>query len=201
MGDGSLMADGVLMTDAVLMSDGVVMSDHILTSAGTLMRDGVPFLLCNKLYGDGVLLADGALITDGVLLGDGALLGDGVLLADVSVQASKALIQGDNTAAMGRVVEASLPPAAPSGLKAVAASKTQINLTWADGSSDETGFKVERSTDGVTFAQLTTLAANSKSYASTSLTGGKKYYYRVRAYNSNGNSAYTAVANTTTPTK
>src|SRR4051812_2446473 len=102
---------------------------------------------------------------------------------------------------MSKVVESNLPPAAPGTLKAAAASKTQINLTWADNSSDETGFKVERSADGVTYTQLATLAVNSKSYASTSLTGGKKYYYRVRAYNANGNSAYTAVVTATTPTK
>jgi subtilisin family serine protease len=201
LGDGSMMADGSLMTDGGLMSDGVIMSNHILTSSGGLMSDGTPFLSCGTLLGDGSMMADGSLMTDGVLLGDGTLLADGVLLADLSIQASRALIQGDNTAAMSQVVEASLPPAAPSALKAVAASKTQINLTWADNSSDETGYKVERSADGLTFTQLTTLAVNSTSYASTSLTGGKKYYYRVRAYNANGNSAYTAVATATTPTK
>jgi hypothetical protein len=60
---------------------------------------------------------------------------------------------------------------------------------------------VERSTDGVTFTQLAMLQVNSTSYASTSLSCGKKYYYRVRSYNANGNSAYTAVVNATTPTK
>jgi hypothetical protein len=183
------------------MSDGVLLGDSIVTSNGSLMSDGSPFLSCGALLGDGVLLGDGSLMSDGVLLGDGALLGDGVLLGDVSVQASQALIQGDNTASMAKVVEAALPPAAPSGLKAAAASKTQINLTWSDNSSDESGFKVERSTDGVTFTQLAAVGAGVKSYASTGLTGGKKYYYRVRAYNANGNSAYATIASATTPTK
>jgi subtilisin family serine protease len=201
LGDGSMMADGVIMCDAALMSDGVLMSDQILTASGSLMSEGSPFLACAVLMSDGVLLSDGTLMTDGVLLGDGALMTDGVLLADVSVQATRAMIQGDNTPSMPKVVEASLPPAAPGGLKAAAASKTQVNLSWADNSSDETGFKVERSTDGVAYTQLATLQSNSTSYASTSLSGGKKYYYRVRAYNANGNSAYTAVVSATTPTK
>lgn len=170
------------MIDAALMSDGVIMNDNILTASGSMMGNGTPFMSC------------------GSLLGDGSLMIDGVLLADVSAQAGKALINGDNTASMSKAAEGGLVPKTPSGLTA-AASKTQINLTWADNSSDETGFKVERSTDGVTYTQLTTPAANSRSYASMSLTGGKKYYYRVRAYNSNGNSAYTAVATATTPTK
>jgi hypothetical protein len=48
---------------------------------------------------------------------------------------------------------------------------------------------------------LATIAAGTKTYASTGLTGGKRYYFRVRSYNANGNSAYTAVATATTPTK
>ena len=201
LADGTMMADAVLMADAALMSDGVIMSDSVLTSAGTLMSEGVPFLRCNMLFGEGVLLADGSMMTDGTLLGDGALLSDGVLLADVSVQATRALLQGDNTASMAKVVEAGLPPTAPGGLKAAAASKTQINLTWLDNSSDETGFRVERSADGVNFAQVAVVGAGVKSFASTGLTGGKKYFFRVSAYNANGGSAYTAVAYATTPTK
>jgi len=128
-------------------------------------------------------------------------MSDGVMLADMAVQANLALVQGDSTTSMVKVVEASLPPAAPGTLKAAVVSKSQINLTWVDASADETGFKVERSTDGVTYTQLTTLAVNSTSYASTALSAGKKYYYRVRSYNANGNSAYTAVVSATTPTK
>ena len=201
LGDGTMLADGAMMADGALMSDGVIMSDNVLTASGAMMADGVPFLPCERLYGTGTMLSDGALMTDGTLLGDGALLSDGALLADVSAQAGLVLVNGDDTASMEKVVEAPPPPAAPSGLKAAAASKTQISLTWVDNSSDETGFKVERSTDGVSFTQLATLAAGSRSYASTSLSGGKKYYYRVRAYNANGNSAYTAVAVATTPTR
>ena len=40
------------------------------------------------------------------------------------------------------------PPAAPFGLTATAASASQINLAWTDNSSDESGFKIERSGDG-----------------------------------------------------
>jgi hypothetical protein len=77
----------------------------------------------------------------------------------------------------------------------------RVDVFWTDNSTSETGFRVERSTDGVSFAQVATVGAGVKSYASTGLSGGKKYYYRVSAYNANGNSAYTAVASATTPTK
>ena len=199
--DGSVISDGVILMDSVLMSDGVILGDHILTSNGVLMVDGVPFLPCDRLAGDGAMLGDGAMMTDGVILGDGTLLTDGTLLADVSAQAGRAMIHGDNTLSMSAVVEAGLPPAAPGGLKAAAASKTQTNLSWADNSSDEVGFHVERSTDGVNFVQVGTAGADAKSFASAGLTSGKKYFFRVKAYNANGNSAYTAVVSATTPTK
>jgi serine protease AprX len=200
LADGTkLSASGSLLADGSLLSDGVIMGDNILTSSGSLLSDGSPFLSCGSLLSDGVILTDGSLLSDGVIMGDGSLLSDGTLLADVSAQAGKAIF-GDNTASMAKVVE-SAPPAAPSGLKAAAASKSQINLTWADNANDETGFSVESSTDGVNFTLAQNVGVNAKSYSWTGLSAGKKYYFRVRAYSAGGNSAYTAVAYATTPTK
>src|SRR5207248_1982759 len=82
---------------------------------------------------------------------------------------------------------ASQPPAAPSGLTALAVSPTQINLTWNDV-TNEAGFKVERSTDGVSFSQIGTTAASVLSYSDTTVSGSALYYYRVRATNASGDS-------------
>ena len=65
-------------------------------------------------------------------------------------------------------------PAAPSNLTASAASTSQINLAWTDNSNNETGFKVEQATNGTTFAQVGTVAANIKSYSSTGLNPSTK---------------------------
>ena len=92
-----------------------------------------------------------------------------------------------------------ISPNAPSGLTAIAVAKNRINLAWTDQSSNETGFKIERSTNGTSFTQIATVAANVTTYASTGLKGNRKYYYRVRAYNGTGNSAYSNVASATTP--
>lgn len=89
-------------------------------------------------------------------------------------------------------------PAAPTSLSLTVKSSSQINLSWSDKSTNETGFKIERSTDGVTFSQITTVGASIKTYSNTGLTSKKKYYYRVRAYNTGGDSAYTSVASATT---
>jgi len=91
------------------------------------------------------------------------------------------------------------PPAAPTTLAATAASSTQINLTWVDASTNETGFQIERSlTAGTGFTLVTNMPANSVSFSNTGLTAGTKYFYRIRAINAGGNSAYTAEANATT---
>ena len=89
-------------------------------------------------------------------------------------------------------------PAAPSSLTATAVSSSQVNLAWADGSSNEDGFKVERSTDNVTFTQVATTGINVLTYNNTGLAANTLYYYRVRSYNTAGNSAYSNTASDTT---
>ncbi len=77
-------------------------------------------------------------------------------------------------------------PAAPSGLTATAVSASQINLSWTDNSSDQTGFKIQRSPDGSTWTQIYLTAANATSYSNTGLSAGVSYSYRVCATNATG---------------
>ena len=91
-------------------------------------------------------------------------------------------------------------PIAPSNLTAQAASCNQINLSWQDNATNETGFKVERATSSSgPWSQITTLGANATSYANTGLNQSTIYYYRVYAYNAAGNSSYSNTALTATP--
>jgi Zn-dependent metalloprotease len=90
------------------------------------------------------------------------------------------------------------PPTAPSGLTVTPVSSSRINLAWADDSTYEQGFKVERSTDGVSFTQIASPGANTTSYANTSLTSGVTYHYRVRAYDGPNYSGYSSTASATT---
>ncbi len=90
-------------------------------------------------------------------------------------------------------------PTAPSGLTATTASSSQINLSWTDNSSDETGFRIQRSlTTGTGFTQIDTVAAGVTTYNDTGLDASTTYYYKVAAYNAGGDSAYTSEANDTT---
>ena len=91
-----------------------------------------------------------------------------------------------------------LPPAAPGILMASAVSKSQINLAWADHSDNESGFQIERSTDGSLFTPIATVGVNVTGIANTGLKANKTYWYRVRAFNAVGSSAYSNVAGATT---
>jgi hypothetical protein len=87
----------------------------------------------------------------------------------------------------------------PTALTATTVSSSQINLTWTDNSSSETGFKIERSpVNDLHFTQIATVGANVTTFTDSSLTESTKYYYRVRAYNAMANSTYTSEKNATT---
>jgi N-acetylneuraminic acid mutarotase len=90
-----------------------------------------------------------------------------------------------------------IPPAAPSNLFVSPVSSTSLKLAWSDNSVREDGYKIERSTDGSNFSQIATVGANVSTYTNSGLTSGKKYYYRVRAYNAYGNSSFTNTASGT----
>jgi hypothetical protein len=103
------------------------------------------------------------------------------------------------TSAYGNVASAVTPLVAPSGLAAVARPDTAaVDLSWADNSANESGYRIERSTDNVTFAEIGTTAANATSFSDSAVAQGTRYYYRVRAYNAVAFSGYTAAANATT---
>ncbi|MCF2489887.1 fibronectin type III domain-containing protein [Dyadobacter sp. CY347] len=89
-------------------------------------------------------------------------------------------------------------PNAPGRLSATTISYDQINLEWEDVSGNETGFQLERSTNGTTFTKIADLGANVKSYQNKDLSSETKYYFRIRAVNAIGPSGYSNVADATT---
>ena len=104
---------------------------------------------------------------------------------------------GDSPAGFGMFIGGKAPEA-PSDLVATTVSDSQIDLSWADNSDDEMGFKIERKMYGEAFTQIGTVSANVTSYSDTGLSSNGTYYYRVRAYNNAGNSDYSDEAYATT---
>ena len=90
-------------------------------------------------------------------------------------------------------------PAAPTGLSASAPSATQIDLTWTDAATNESGFKIERKTSETgTYTQIATVLENMTSFSDVSLAPVTTYFYRIRASNEIGDSTYSAEASATT---
>ena len=87
-------------------------------------------------------------------------------------------------------------PAAPSNLSGVADSPTQIRLQWSDNSSNETGFRLLRSTNG-TYLPIE-LPANTTNYTDIDLTPATQCSYKVHAFNSAGNSPDSATISVST---
>jgi tripartite motif-containing protein 71 len=69
-------------------------------------------------------------------------------------------------------------------------------LSWTDNSTDENGFKIERcqGNNCINFVEIAQVAANTSSYPNTGLSSNTAYRYRVRAFNSGGNSGYSNIA-------
>jgi hypothetical protein len=90
-------------------------------------------------------------------------------------------------------------PAAPV-LSAAASSSSQINLTWDDPHTDETGYKVQRSTSSTFSSGVTefTLPANATGYSATGLSANTTYYFRVAAVKGTTVQTFSNTASATT---
>lgn len=93
-------------------------------------------------------------------------------------------------------------PTAPGSLTGTAISGSTINLKWNDNSNNETGFEIYRSVaNNVTYALLATKASSDSAtavYTDTALLSNTVYYYKVRAFNEAGKTAYTNELSVTT---
>ena len=58
-----------------------------------------------------------------------------------------------------------------------------VTLTWVDNSDTESGFVLQRSTNGSSFTQLTVVGPNVTNYVDQAVAVGRTYYYRLAATN------------------
>ena len=80
------------------------------------------------------------------------------------------------------VVGPEAAPRAPVELAPIATTPTAVTLGWRDSSTDETGFRIERSITGANdFATAGTVAANIQIFIDRTVTSEQTYDYRVRA--------------------
>lgn len=116
----------------------------------------------------------------------------------LKVRAKNALVYSSFSATVN--VYTADPPASPSNPSVTPTGTTTATVAWKDNSSNENGFKVERSAVSAYagFAEIGTVGPGVTIYPDTGLTSNKQYWYRIRAYNDSGDSGYSNVATGTT---
>lgn len=91
-------------------------------------------------------------------------------------------------------------PAAPTngGAWGAPLTNSQLTIHWEDNANNETGFRVEISTDGVTYATAAggaSLAPNTTSFVATGLAVNTRYWLRVESFIGSSFSAPLVIAN------
>jgi len=81
-------------------------------------------------------------------------------------------------------------PSAPTDLTATPKSSSQIDLSWLDNSSNESGFIIERKEGNDVFVPADSDAVNTTVHEDKNLKPNTEYYYRVASYNEIGKSVY-----------
>jgi hypothetical protein len=86
------------------------------------------------------------------------------------------------------------PPTAPSNLSAEAVSPSEISLRWQDNSTDESGFRIERSLHSATgWSEVDSVGPDITVYNDSGLNPSTDHFYRVRANGPGGYSGYSNV--------
>jgi FtsP/CotA-like multicopper oxidase with cupredoxin domain len=96
-------------------------------------------------------------------------------------------------------------PAAPTSAAATLQTGPQVSVRWRDNATNETGFAIERSTNGGAYEVIGTGAPRGGSgmfvrYVDTTVAAGNTYRYRVTATNISGTSGTSNAVTVTVPT-
>src|SRR5581483_3217229 len=89
----------------------------------------------------------------------------------------RATRNGSNSA-YTNIASVTTAPTAPTGLTALAISPTQIKLTWTIASTKQTGFKIQKSTDGVNFLPAGLAGQNATTFTVGGLNPATQYYFQ-----------------------
>jgi hypothetical protein len=81
-------------------------------------------------------------------------------------------------------------PAPPTNLAVTPVGSGWLLLRWLDNSNNETGFVIQRSTDGGVWRTVGAVGANTTFFDDTTASRSHSYSYRVFAYNNYGISGF-----------
>jgi|GEM_PF-761948 len=89
-------------------------------------------------------------------------------------------------------------PTAPSTLSSKGVTASTVSLAWKETVNNLSIFEVERSLDGIIWDSVASVRVGTVAFLDTGLNQNTTYYYRVKAENPAGSSAYTNVIKVTT---
>ena len=89
-------------------------------------------------------------------------------------------------------------PAAPTGLNFTAVGLNTMTLNWTDNATNEFGYAIYRSLDGVTYEFVTQTAANATFSVQAALASNTTYFWRVIAVSEGGQSSALSGSQATT---
>ncbi len=98
-----------------------------------------------------------------------------------------------------QTIQLSVLPTAPGGLTAVLNADNSVSLSWTDGSSNETGFDIQQSTDGINYSTAYSVGANTNQYNTSTLSLETVYSFRIMATNAAGDSTPSNIATVAMP--
>jgi len=89
-------------------------------------------------------------------------------------------------------------PTAPSTLISKGVTAGTVSLAWKETENNLIFFEIERSLDGINWDSIASLTVGTVSFKDTGVAQNTNYYYRVKAENPAGSSAYTNTLKVTT---
>ncbi len=84
-------------------------------------------------------------------------------------------------------------PGQATGVIVESRTPASTNLQWVLADQTDTGVKIKRSTDGVTYSIIATTAAHATTYEDDTVTAATLYYYKVTPTNGSGDATDSAV--------
>lgn len=121
---------------------------------------------------------------------------DATVVAGSSYQYRVAALNSAGSSLYSNIASISLTvPAAPSNLTAGSVRKgnnVKVTLTWVDNANNENGFLVQWASDAafVNLISSASVAVNATTFTTPNLARGSVYYFRIRAFNDAGVSAW-----------
>lgn len=201
--DGTL--DATFVTDATTgpnaavsavaqQPDGKFIITGSFTSVGTTPRWGIARLNANGSLdttfdaGAGTAPSTSGINVATVLTDSSIAIGGSFTNFGIGTQSYLARVNGDGV---------SLAPPTPVAPIITALTSGSVQLSWIDVTG-ESSWKIERSTDGLTWVPIAVVPFDYTSYTDTGLATGTNYSYRLRASNFAGDSAPSSTGSSTT---